>query len=277
MTTDDTVQFIFDGKGESQDQFRLVATNSLKKAGTRSKYRNNDTNNMNGLRVKLTYTFCGAGMMASIFISVLGLNEREMPDDDCISLTIPGLCVGGGGVTVGSKECGTLLFMRGDSGSDKKRYQIYRDKVLIPFVKKLRTEFGDWMDGTPVPEEQRVVSWCDGDLAQIDNIVSEDSLAIYEGNLISTCKQNAARSGTEQWADLIKVFPNMQKAQKPISVSDVCVDLHHLKRLVSKELQNLSDVGKLKLKPSKKNAIIDFVSSIPEMTAKSATRNGILH
>ena len=198
MTTDDTVQFIFDRKGESQDQFRLVATNSLKKAGTRSKYKNNDTNNMNVLRVKLTYTFCGAGMMASIFISVLGLNEREMPDDDCISLTIPGLCVGGGGVTVGSKECGTLLFMRGDSGSDKKRYLIYRDKVLIPFVKKLRTEFGDWMDGTPVPEEQRVVSWCDGDLAQIDNIVSEDSLAIYEENLISACKQNAARSGTEQ-------------------------------------------------------------------------------
>ena len=70
--------------------------------------------------------------------------------------------------------------------------------MLIPFVKKLRTEFGDWMDGTPVPEEQRVVSWCDCDLAQIDNIVSEDSLAIYEENLISACKQNAARSGTEQ-------------------------------------------------------------------------------
>ena len=69
----------------------------------------------------------------------------------------------------------------------------------------------------------------------------------------------------------------MQKAQKTISVSDVCVDLHPLKRLVSNELQNLSDVGKLKLKPSKKNVIIDFVSSIPQMTAKSATRNGILH
>ena len=157
---------------------------------------------MNGLRVKLTYTFCSAGIMAPICISMLGLNERELPEDQCISLHIPGLCVGGGGVTVGNKESGTLLFMRGDSGSDKKRYQIYRDKVLLPFIRKLRTEFGEWIIGTPISEEHRVVSWCDGDLAQIDNIVSEDSLSLYEDNLICACKQNAARSGTEQWADL---------------------------------------------------------------------------
>ena len=68
--------------------------------------------------------------------------------------------------------------MRGDYDSDKKRYQIYRDKVLIPFDGKLRTEFGDWMVGTPVPEEQRVVNWCDGDLAHIDSIVSEYSVTL---------------------------------------------------------------------------------------------------
>ena len=118
--------------------------------------------------------------------------------------------VEGGGVTVGNKECGTLLFMREDSGADRKRYQIYRDKVLLPLHKDLRTQFGNWIAGTPIPEEQKVVSWCDGDLAQIDNIVSEDSLILYQENLICACKQNAARSGTEQWADLTKVFPMMQ-------------------------------------------------------------------
>ena len=47
------------------------------KVGTWSKYKNDDTNHMCGLRVKLTYTFSGAGVMAPIFVSVLGLNERE--------------------------------------------------------------------------------------------------------------------------------------------------------------------------------------------------------
>ena len=91
LTTDDTVKFIFDGKGDSHDNFRLVSTKSLSKSTTRSKYKLNDTNNMNGLRVKLTYTFCGAGIMAPIFILVMGLNKRELPDDQCISLNIPGL------------------------------------------------------------------------------------------------------------------------------------------------------------------------------------------
>ena len=76
---------------------------------------------MCGLRVKLTYTFSGAGVMAPIFVSVLGLNEREMPEDQCISLKIPGLCVGGGGVAVGNEQTGLLMFMKGDSGMEKER------------------------------------------------------------------------------------------------------------------------------------------------------------
>ena len=75
---------------------------------------------MNGLRVKLTYTFSAAGTMAPIFISVLGLTERELLEDERIALKIEGLSVGGGGVTVGTKQCGFLLLMRGQKGSDKK-------------------------------------------------------------------------------------------------------------------------------------------------------------
>ena len=31
LTTDDTVEYIFEGKGQEQDQFRLCSTKSLKK------------------------------------------------------------------------------------------------------------------------------------------------------------------------------------------------------------------------------------------------------
>ena len=79
FSTDNTVQFIHEGKGDTKDVFRLVGSNSIKTSGTRSKYKFDDCKNMNGLRVKLTYTFTSIGTMAPIFISVLVLNERELP------------------------------------------------------------------------------------------------------------------------------------------------------------------------------------------------------
>ena len=63
--------------------------------------------------MKITYTFSAAGTCAAISITVLGLTERELPQDQCVHLSIEGLCVGGDGVTVGNKAKGHLLFMRG--------------------------------------------------------------------------------------------------------------------------------------------------------------------
>jgi len=69
LSTDDTVQYIFEGKGESKEQFSFFA-----------------------------YNFSAAGTVAPIFITVIGLSEREMLEDQCIDLHIEGICVGGGGV-----------------------------------------------------------------------------------------------------------------------------------------------------------------------------------
>ena len=93
--------------------------------------------------------------MALIFISVLGLNDRELPNDDCISMKIERLCVGGGGINVGSKQCDTLLFMKGKD-CDRVRYEIYKEKVFLPFVKNKRIEYGCWIEGSPIAEGIRV-------------------------------------------------------------------------------------------------------------------------
>ena len=69
----------------------------------------------------------------------------------------------------------------------------------------------------------------------------------------------------------------MQKLQHTVLVSDVSVHLHPLKRSISKEIQSLTDLGKLRLKPSNKHEIIDFVSPIPKMTSNAVTRNNIIH
>ena len=71
-------------------------------------YTIDNSKSMNSLRLKFTYAFSAAGTMAPIFISVLGLTERELPEDVQIALKIEGLSVVDGGVTVGIIQCGFL-------------------------------------------------------------------------------------------------------------------------------------------------------------------------
>ena len=70
--------------------------------------------------------------------------------------------------------------MRGECGMDKERYRTYRDKIFIPFVNASQNEFNGWEDGDPITSDLQAISWCDGDLAQIENIVNKESLEIYK-------------------------------------------------------------------------------------------------
>ena len=82
-STDDTTDYIYEGYGNNRKGlFRLVSNKSLKNVGSLSRYRINNSKAMNGMRVKLTYTFSAAGTMAPIFISILGLTEKELPEDE---------------------------------------------------------------------------------------------------------------------------------------------------------------------------------------------------
>ena len=105
--------------------------------------------------------------------------------------------------------------MRNDvDKSDIRRYKIYRDEIFLQFIKRSREEFSEWRDGMPVPDHLTAVSCCDGDLAQISNIMREESIELYKENKIIANKQNPARSGTEQAADLTKAFKIMHILQK---------------------------------------------------------------
>ena len=127
-------------------------------------------------------------------------------------MDIKGLRVGGGGrVTLGKQHIGVLMFMGGDKDMDIKRYKAYRDKILIPIVQQIRKDFHGWTDRDHIPSDLSAVSWSDGDLAQIENIINEELLAIYQANLITDCKQNPQQTGTEQLADLTKIFLIKQK------------------------------------------------------------------
>ena len=66
--------------------------------------------------------------------------------------------------------------MRRENAMDKRRYQIYRDKILITFIAQTISEYREWRAGIPITEKLKAFSWCYGDLAHIDNIINDKSL-----------------------------------------------------------------------------------------------------
>lgn len=65
--------------------------------------------------------------------------------------------------------------------------------------------------GLTIPDTATAVAWCDGDMSQIDAI--KRSVDLYVENKIVANKQNAARSGVEQPADLARVFKSIKRIQ----------------------------------------------------------------
>ena len=267
--------------GTKEEKFRLVSVKSKKKAGTRSIYKMDNTNSYSGMRVKLTFTFSAIGACAPIFVSVCGLSERELPNDKCLILEIEGMCIGGGGVSVGKKDVGYLILMRTSSDKDevpdKQRFKYYRDKILLPFVKQSRQEYDGYNEeecGT-IPKELSAVSWCDGDLSQIASVIED--LPLFQENKITANKQNNARSGVEQPADLTKTFKILKRIQQEYTVSNIPIKSHPLKRIIHKQFDKLSSEGRLRLPSNKRRALTDFLSNIPAISTRAVTTEYIQH
>ena len=281
LSTDDTVQYIFEGKGVEKDVLLLVGLESNEGKGTRSQYEQDDSNMMKGMRVKLTYTFTAVGSQAPVFVTISGLTAEQLPIATCTSgilcLSIKGLCVAGGGMTVGNAVKGYVVFIRNDDDGDKdkKRVRFYCDLILLPFIKGLRRDHDGWQEGMPVTENMNVVSWCDGNNAQIKSII--EAVDTYNSNNIDAMKHNAARTGTEQGADLTHVFRLMRQWLMKLSVADIPEDLHPLKRILVQEFDRLTRSKVLNLPNQKRRALIDFVACIPQAMARSCTANGIRH
>jgi len=215
FSSDETTEYIYEGTKTKTDQFVLTSKKSIAKRATSSLFRVQNDKSMNGMRVKLTFTFSAIGTCMPLVCTVAGLTEREMPNgDEFIHVKIPGLCVGGGGVNINNKEFGHLLLMRDTVGAAEKKFKWYHDEVLIPGIKAQRKHFAgfDSTSGEPVPDNLTAVSWCDGDLSQVKAIT--DSADELTANKIIANKQHAARSAVEQPADLANVFNVIKKNQE---------------------------------------------------------------
>ena len=75
---------------------------------------------------------------------------------------------------------------------------------------------------------------------------------------------------------LAKVFVIFKQLNKTHTVTDVDPLRYLMKRRVTKAFESNS-LRVLNLHSKKKNSLIDFIASLPEMTTKAATRGNILH
>eukprot|EP00978_Attheya_sp_CCMP212_P004820 scaffold10618_cov55-Attheya_sp.AAC.3 len=100
FSSDDNVEYVYVGLPNAKDEFWLVAENHSSQAGTLSKYKNDESKTMSGMRVKHSWTFNTVGQCcAPLCVSVCGLTEAELSKELCPSglliLQIEGLCISG--------------------------------------------------------------------------------------------------------------------------------------------------------------------------------------
>ena len=145
----------------------------------------------------------------------------------------------------------------------------------MPFINDVRKNMHDFdvEAGASIPEELTAVSWCDSDMSQVASIAKDHAL-LTENKIIAN-KQNAARTGVEQAADLAKVFPAFHNGSDTMTLAYVDATRHPMKKLITKLFrEKLKD---LNLPERKYKALIDFLSNLPAIATKATTRDNIIH
>eukprot|EP00984_Skeletonema_dohrnii_P032677 scaffold27202_cov108-Skeletonema_dohrnii-CCMP3373.AAC.2 len=273
FSTDDTTAYIFDGKAGKEGKWVLASDRGVKNSGTSSIYRTEKVNMMNGIRVKITFTFSGAGMTAPLFITVSGLSEEEMPDDDFLHVKVPGLAINGQGVSVGNDQVGHVFFMRKGKGADEERVKCYQEEVLLPYIETVRKDLDSNYSPRPgmeVPTKLKAISWMDGDLAQVASVIN--SVEEFAEMGITVCKQNAARTGAEQPADLAPVFKLFKKYIAELTAKDNPSTARFRKKL-SDAFKNEEGFN---LKTNHKNALLDFLATVAVAATKACTVTNVM-
>jgi hypothetical protein len=175
----------------------------------------------------------GSGHLAPLWITVYGLSADELSPTECPSgiliLEVPGLCIGGG-VDPRHKEIGYICFIRSDGPNDveAERFGLYHDMCFLPFVRTLRELYNGESTGQ-VPDEQTVVSWFDGDRAQLAARTKEGRLdSDFEVDKVADVKQNNGRTGVEQGCDLSTMFMILSVSVMYLSKNMSCACALHL-------------------------------------------------
>ena len=259
---------------------------------------------LRGLRITLNNTFTAGGRCAPIFACVFGLKAEEMPHDEIVVCRVKGL-VSGSCVT-GSMQEGFILFIRGkyetpeqreheqntsqsiEDATDITEYnnqllskesrvaKIYREQVYYPFIRDIRTNDYDMSTSTTtIPSNLTAVSWMDGCHGQLKLTTSESVLDTEKNLKIITCKHSAARTATEQAADVGPMFKMMKSTVKKmpsVQYENSPIYLRLTKALNELETPSVPGCGRVVILPKhKRSAIIVGLSKLPIAMTTSFT------
>jgi len=92
---------------------------------------------------------------------------------------------------------GWVVFVKANTeGALKALYDWYLQKVVVPFIQKIRAERHGWRPNTPTPEELMAVLWLDGEMSQLHSVLRDDRFETWRDFQIRICKTAANSSGT---------------------------------------------------------------------------------
>ncbi len=80
ISTDDTSEYIFKGTKDVAPKFGLTTKSSILKKGTNAIYWLEDSKAMNGMQVKLTFSFTAMGNCFLVIVTALGVGPHQKRD-----------------------------------------------------------------------------------------------------------------------------------------------------------------------------------------------------
>jgi hypothetical protein len=109
-----------------------------------------------------------------LVVTVVGFTEKEITGKDFVHVHIPGLCIGGRGISVDfNQQLIHLFLIRNAEPAKKALFRYHQEHILIPDINLQCVKYCDFdiNAGRTIPDKATAVAWCDGgDMLQIDTI-----------------------------------------------------------------------------------------------------------
>ena len=225
-STDDSACFVSKEMDDGKVEWHYVLDNriSSKKSFYTLAKETVSTGFKAGIKFRYTHTIQESGGCFPISMQMLHLTVRELPIDMCptgiLMGKFPGLCIGSG-QDIRNNHFGTVMFVR--EGTDEtlifKNYVLH---VFLPHVELIRQSLGFVRSdaNAEIPDELTVVSWMDGGLPQLKNIITPELHQMYSDLKIIVNKHSAARSTVEQPCDVASTFRTQRRKMKSFATNN---------------------------------------------------------
>ena len=170
---------------------------------------------------------------------------------------------------------GHLLFVRNTEGAEKKRLRRYQQEILLLGISDHHKQYAkfDASSGSPIPNKLTAITYCDGDLSQVDTI--KTSIDLLVDNKVIANKQHASRLGVEQPADFAKVFKLIKNLLPSHTVKNIPAERCRMKAFMLDAFKEKLEY--LNLPSNKRHCLIVFISTLSVMTTIACTVKNIQH